>query len=119
MAACTTITLIDYLQSLPEATELFTDDQLLVISGGQAYVVPPTLLQSYFALQVVTITGDGGNSYTISDLIGVTILDQFLDVNRMPSSGIVSFDDTIGLIVFDQPINTGLEVTLHCIKNLS
>jgi len=119
MAACTTISLIDYLQSLPEATELFSGDQLLVISGSQAYVITPALLQSYFALQVVTITGTGSNTYTVAALQGLTILDQFIDVNRMPGSGIVSFDNTWGQIVFDQQINSGIEVTLHCIKNLS
>lgn len=117
MAACTTISLIDYLQSLPEASALFGDEQILAIRGGQAYVLTPTLLQNYFALQVVTLIGDGGNTYTNAALQGVTILDQFIDVNRMLSSEIAAFDNVAGQIDFVQPIDSGKEITLHCIKN--
>jgi len=116
MAECTTISLIDYLAALPEATEIESTGQLLIIQGGDAYTVAPSVLADYL-FKVVTIIGTNTDTYTVTGLIGVTIQDQFIDANRMLSSGIITFDDNTGQIVFDQPIPTGIEVTIHCRKN--
>lgn len=119
MANCTTISLLDYIQSLPEATELTGNEQLLAIQNGQAYVINLQQLQKYVGVKVLTFTGNGSDTYTMLDLIGATILDQFIGVNRMLSSGIVSHNETTGQVVFSQPIDSGEEIALHITKHLT
>lgn len=119
MANCTTISLLDYIQSLPEATELSGDEQLLAIQDGQAYVVTLQQLQKTVGVGVLTFTGNGGDTYTMFELIGSTILDQFVGTSRMLSSGIVSHNETTGEVVFSQPIDSGEEIALHITKHLT
>lgn len=119
MANCTTISLLDYIQSLPEATELSGDEQLLAIQDGQAYVVNLQQLQKSVGVRVLTFTGNGSDTYTMPDLIGVKILDQFIGTSRMVSSGIVSHNQITGELVFSQPIDSGEEIALHTTKHLT
>lgn len=118
MATCNTVSLIDYIGSLNEATELFGNEQLILIQGGSAMQVSPTLLQDYFATKTLVLTGANSDTFTDSNLVGTNILLVTIDVNVVPSAD-YTFDNTTGEIVFTQPVDTGLEVQILYNKNFS